>query len=103
MAIRRICATRGTSARRRGVDRNQTEMNRLYVIESTPTLTGANADHRFTVKPSEMLKAVMAIASRVGVGGFQRTVRPAASTLSRAIFSNIVMVRLCLPATMRRL
>ena len=22
-------------------------MNRLYVIESTPTLTGANADHRF--------------------------------------------------------
>ena len=73
-------------ARRRGVDRNKTEsgtgvspvnhapdtratMNRLYVIESTPTLTGANADHHFTVKPSEMLKAVTAIASRVGVGG----------------------------------
>ena len=29
-------------------------MNRLYVVESTPTTTGANADHRFSVKPSEM-------------------------------------------------
>jgi molybdopterin-containing oxidoreductase family iron-sulfur binding subunit len=27
---------------------------RLYVIESTPSITGANADHRFSVKPSEM-------------------------------------------------
>src|SRR5437660_9481431 len=27
------------------------EMTRLYVIESTPTITGANADHRFSVKP----------------------------------------------------
>src|SRR4030095_7951597 len=27
-------------------------MSRLYVIESTPTITGANADHRFSVKPS---------------------------------------------------
>jgi len=30
-------------------------MNRLYVVESTPTTTGANADHRFSVKPSEMI------------------------------------------------
>jgi MoCo/4Fe-4S cofactor protein with predicted Tat translocation signal len=49
-------------ARRRGVDRNQTEMNRLYVIESTPTLTGANADHRFSAKPSEFLEAALAVA-----------------------------------------
>ncbi|MFY9621948.1 MAG: TAT-variant-translocated molybdopterin oxidoreductase [Pyrinomonadaceae bacterium] len=53
-------------ARRRGVDRNQTEMNRLYVIESTPTLTGANADHRFSVKPSEALKLTEALATIVG-------------------------------------
>ncbi|PYS84410.1 MAG: hypothetical protein DMF70_05430, partial [Acidobacteria bacterium] len=33
-------------------------MNRLYVIENTPTITGANADHRFAVKPSEMLNRV---------------------------------------------
>jgi MoCo/4Fe-4S cofactor protein with predicted Tat translocation signal len=41
-------------ARRRGVDRDKTEMNRLYVMESTPTITGANADHRFSFPPSKM-------------------------------------------------
>ena len=30
------------------------KMSRLYVVETTPTITGANADHRFSVKPSEM-------------------------------------------------
>src|SRR5437867_3884493 len=30
------------------------QMTRLYVIESTPTITGANADHRFSIKPGEM-------------------------------------------------
>ena len=29
-------------------------MSRLYVIESTPTITGANADHRWAVKPSQI-------------------------------------------------
>ncbi len=39
-------------ARRRNVDGGHAEMNRLYVIESTPTLTGANADHCWREKPS---------------------------------------------------
>ena len=30
------------------------QMSRLYVVETTPTITGANADHRFSVKPGEM-------------------------------------------------
>jgi molybdopterin-containing oxidoreductase family iron-sulfur binding subunit len=30
------------------------KMNRLYVIESTPTTTGAKADHRFPMKASEI-------------------------------------------------
>jgi len=30
------------------------QMSRLYVVESTPTVTGAKADHRFSVKPAEM-------------------------------------------------
>src|SRR3977135_912613 len=32
-----------------------TVMNRLYVIETTPTTTGAAADHHWAVKPSEIL------------------------------------------------
>jgi MoCo/4Fe-4S cofactor protein with predicted Tat translocation signal len=31
------------------------QMSRLYVIETTPTTTGAAADHRWSVKPSELL------------------------------------------------
>jgi len=41
-------------------------MSRLYMIESTPTITGANADHRFAVKPSESVQTVQALASFVG-------------------------------------
>jgi molybdopterin-containing oxidoreductase family iron-sulfur binding subunit len=32
-------------------------MSRLYVIESTPTITGANADHRWELKPTEVIAA----------------------------------------------
>jgi MoCo/4Fe-4S cofactor protein with predicted Tat translocation signal len=44
------------------------EMNRLYVIETTPTTTGAAADHRFSVKPSELSSLVKTFAS--GLVGF---------------------------------
>ena len=38
----------------RRVRRGKREMNRLYVAEATPTITGAMADHRLSVKPSEI-------------------------------------------------
>ena len=46
----------------RRISGDNTEMNRLYVVESTPTTTGANADHRFAVKPSEMEGVARAFA-----------------------------------------
>jgi hypothetical protein len=36
---------------RRRVRRGAAQMNRLYVVESTPTNTGAMADHRRLVRP----------------------------------------------------
>ena len=42
-------------AAKRRISGDKSEMNRLYVIESTLTNTGANADHRFLLKPTEML------------------------------------------------
>ncbi len=39
-------------ARRRITETNK-EMNRLYVVETTPSNTGAMADHTWEVKPSE--------------------------------------------------
>jgi len=45
------------------------KMSRLYVVESTPTITGANADHRFSVKPSE----IEIVASAIGNAPVIRT------------------------------
>ena len=45
--------TRQFAARRR-VEAGQVHPNRLYVLESTPTLTGAIADHRFSAPPDRV-------------------------------------------------
>ena len=44
-------------------------MNRLYVAESTPTTTGAKADHRIPARNSEIESIARALAAKVGVGG----------------------------------
>ncbi|MDQ3907580.1 MAG: TAT-variant-translocated molybdopterin oxidoreductase [Acidobacteriota bacterium] len=54
---------------RRRVEGGQTAMNRLYAVETTVTNTGAKADHRFTVRPSEMLPFATALAAALGVAG----------------------------------
>src|SRR5882672_6635592 len=54
-------------AAKRRISGEKAEMNRLYVIESTPTITGANADHRFSVKPSEILSITQTLATLLGV------------------------------------
>src|SRR6185295_14951839 len=52
-------------AARRRITEGKKEMSRLYVVETTPTLTGANADHRFTVRPTEIAGIVQALAMLV--------------------------------------
>ncbi len=39
---------------RRRISASQSEMNRLHVVESTPTLTGAMADHRLLLPPTDI-------------------------------------------------
>jgi len=51
------------ASRRRGES-----MNRLYAVESTPTLTGARADHRRPLSPAALEAFAMSVASGVGVG-----------------------------------
>ncbi|HTQ09362.1 MAG TPA: hypothetical protein VMI31_04765, partial [Fimbriimonadaceae bacterium] len=48
---------------------DRTDMNRLYAIESWPTITGSNADHRFRVRGSDIEAVAMQLATAVGVGG----------------------------------
>jgi len=52
-------------ARRRKLD--GARLNRLYAIESTPTLVGANADHRLPVKPSQQEALIRALAASLGL------------------------------------
>lgn len=44
-------------------------INRLYAVESSVSLTGAKADHRLGVKPSQMVEITKAIAAALGVSG----------------------------------
>ncbi len=47
----------------------QAGMSRIYVAESTPSLTGGFADHRLPVRASEIDSLVRALAAEVGVPG----------------------------------
>ena len=44
-------------------------MNRLYVVEPTPTVTGSNADHRLPLRYVEVEQFARALASKLGLGG----------------------------------
>ena len=41
-------------AARRRITEGKKEMSRLYVIETTPTTTGASADHQWSIRPSQL-------------------------------------------------
>ena len=54
-------------AAQRRVNEGKREMSRLYVIESTPTTTGASADHRWSIGPSRLPEVARQIAAKLGV------------------------------------
>jgi molybdopterin-containing oxidoreductase family iron-sulfur binding subunit len=60
------------SSRRRTADADRT-MSRVYVFESTYSITGASADHRLPVKPSRIAAIASAIAAGLGVSGAAAT------------------------------
>jgi MoCo/4Fe-4S cofactor protein with predicted Tat translocation signal len=52
---------------RRRVRRVSPRMNRLYVVETTPSITGAVADHRLTLRPAEVEEFARALAAALGL------------------------------------
>jgi len=56
-------------ANKRRLDEERHEMSRLYAIESSVTITGAVADHRLPVRPSEVETLARALAAKLGAGG----------------------------------
>jgi len=56
-------------AKGRAFSEEKKHINRLYMVEPTVSITGAKADHRLAVKPSQMAEVAKAIAAAVGVSG----------------------------------
>jgi MoCo/4Fe-4S cofactor protein with predicted Tat translocation signal len=57
--------TRDFSDRRR-VSAGKMDMNRLYAVESTPSVTGSNADHRLALRSGEIENFARALAGKLG-------------------------------------
>ncbi len=67
--------TRGFASRRTPMTTTD-GMNRLYVVESSLSLTGAKSDHRLAVAPSLIPYVAAALASKVtGVGAHHGTIK----------------------------
>jgi MoCo/4Fe-4S cofactor protein with predicted Tat translocation signal len=71
------CGSPGRTADERAYAAKRTPkegvMNRLYAVESVYTNTGAAADHRLALKPSQIADVALAIAAGVGVEGASET------------------------------
>src|SRR5208282_6362405 len=63
--------------RRRKLTGPADTMNRLYVVEPTPSVTGSSADHRLPLRASEIEQFARALAAKLGLGG-SGTLSPAA-------------------------
>jgi molybdopterin-containing oxidoreductase family iron-sulfur binding subunit len=55
-------------ARRRKLEGTNDSLNRLYVVEPTPSVTGSNADHRLPLRASDMELFTRALAGKLGIG-----------------------------------
>jgi MoCo/4Fe-4S cofactor protein with predicted Tat translocation signal len=55
-------------ARRRELEGTNDSLNRLYVVEPTPSVTGSNADHRWPLRASDMELFARALAGKLGIG-----------------------------------
>ncbi|HEX8735294.1 MAG TPA: hypothetical protein VF721_08240, partial [Pyrinomonadaceae bacterium] len=60
-------------SKKHNVSNEKHDMNRLYMVETTLTITGAKADHRLAVKPSQMSEIAKAFAGALGVAGASGT------------------------------
>lgn len=77
-------------AKGRKVEETGNKMSRLYAIECTATNTGAAADHRLAVKPSELDNISRAIAQGLGVSGANPgSLKPEHATFVNAVVKDL--------------
>ena len=78
--------------RRRKLSGPGDTMNRLYVVEPTPSVTGSSADHRLPLRASEVEQFARGLAALVGLGG-SGTLSPAAHKWLDAVASDLAKHR----------
>src|SRR5262249_28448151 len=60
--------------RQEAIQAGKAGMNRLYVFENFPTVTGAAADHRIPVRASDVAHIAMQLATALEVAGAQEAI-----------------------------
>jgi MoCo/4Fe-4S cofactor protein with predicted Tat translocation signal len=78
--------------RRRNLTGPNDEMNRLYVVEPTPTVTGATADNRLPLRSNDVELFARALAAKIGAGGGAAT-PPGAAKFLDAVASDLLKHR----------
>jgi molybdopterin-containing oxidoreductase family iron-sulfur binding subunit len=73
----------------RRVRQAKKEMNRTYAVESTPTLTGANADHRIPMRASDVDAFARALAAGLGVSGVSGSAPSGADSFLQAAIADL--------------
>ncbi len=71
-------------AKKRTYNEETKQISRLYSVETTMSLTGAKADHRLAVKPSQLIEVAKAFAAALGVSGASSTYKEQAEWISAA-------------------
>ena len=91
--------------RRRTLSGPADEMNRLYAVEPTPSVTGSAADHRLPLRASEMELFARAIAAKAGswrLGGASCRTRKSLQKRLRRILRKIKALRSLSQANSKR-
>jgi molybdopterin-containing oxidoreductase family iron-sulfur binding subunit len=66
----------GDFASRRRAPQPDVQMNRLYVLESSPSVTGSNADHRLPLVAGDIEAFTRTLAQRIGVMDVSENILP---------------------------
>ncbi|MFN3374381.1 MAG: molybdopterin oxidoreductase, partial [Chloroflexus sp.] len=73
----------------RKVRKSSSEMNRLYVVEASPSTTGTAADHRLPLRANAIAAFTGALAHELGVGGAPAELGPKAEEFLKAIAKDL--------------
>jgi MoCo/4Fe-4S cofactor protein with predicted Tat translocation signal len=76
-------------ADRRRVRQSKKDMNRMYAVESTPTLTGANADHRLPMRAVDVDGFARAVAAGLGLAGAAGTAPAGSEKFVQAVVADL--------------